>query len=90
MRAKAASRWRISPRRDRIRRLGRERLNVTTDSAMAKALGLTPSSLSLMLSGQTQMTAPNIAMFMASLDAPFDALFAVERIQAPSALAEAA
>lgn len=90
MRAKAASHWRIVPRRDLIRRLGRERLGADTDNILAYKLDLAPSTLSVMLSGHTQMTAPVIAMFISKLGSSFDELFTIERIQPSAALADAA
>jgi hypothetical protein len=89
MRAKAASHWRIVPKRETIRRLGRERLDADTDNILAYKLQLAPSTLSVMLSGQTQMTGPVIALFISTLDSSFDELFAIEQIQ-PAVLADAA
>ncbi len=90
MRAKAASHWRIVPRRETIRRLGRERLGAPTDNILAYKLEVSPSTLSVMLRGHTQMPAPVIALFITTLDSSFDELFAIERIQPPAALADAA
>jgi transcriptional regulator with XRE-family HTH domain len=80
MLAKASSHWRITARRDRIRRLSRERLGLTSDAEFARHIDMSASAVCLLLSGKTQPTAPVIALFVTTLEEPFEGLFAIERV----------
>lgn len=68
-------RRRLRVRRDRLRQLGRQRLGIGTDVALAIALNMDQSNLCNLLSGKTQPSPATILMLLDTFDVTFEDLF---------------
>lgn len=64
-------------RKDNIRRAAREVLGVETDYALAVALDIHPSTLSLLMTAQNQPSEKFIVAALDTLGRPFEELFEV-------------
>jgi transcriptional regulator with XRE-family HTH domain len=83
----------LAIRTEAFRRIGRDRLRVDTDTAIAARLGMDRAALSDLLHGKVQPSGPTIAMILATLRVPFEDVFdvrlAVPRSE-PAPVAQAA
>jgi hypothetical protein len=67
----------LQVRKDALRRAGREVLGVDTDYALAVALDIHPSSLSLLMTGKNQPSEKFIVAALDRLGWPFEELIEV-------------
>lgn len=77
-------------RPDTVRRLAREKLDVTTDVGIAALLGVDRANMSRYLRGHIQPGPTVIAGLMDLLDEPFEVLFEVRTVGLASELPQAA
>ncbi len=78
MRAKKrATRMTLAVRVEDFRRIGRDRLRVTTDGEIADHLGMDRSALSDLLHGKVQPSGPTIANILTAFRVPFEDVFDV-------------
>lgn len=72
---KRGERRRLRVRKERLRQLGRRKFKVTTDGALAAALGIDPKNFSWLINGRMQPSATTITHLLDSLDVEFEDLF---------------
>ncbi len=90
MRAKPrATRLVLAVRTEDFRRIGRDRLHVTTDGEIADRLGMDRSALSDLIHGKVQPSGPTIASILTAFRVPFEDVFDV-RLLVPRTAAEPA
>ena len=79
----------LAIRTEAFRRIGRDRLRVDTDTAIAAHLGMDRAALSDLLHGKVQPSGPTIAMILTTLRVPFEDVFDV-RLLVPCTAPESA
>lgn len=67
-------------RTESFRQIGRDRLGVTTDAAIADRLGMDRAALSDLLHGKVQPSGRTIATILATLRVPFEDVFDVRLV----------
>jgi transcriptional regulator with XRE-family HTH domain len=67
----------LAVRTEAFRRIGRDRLNVATDAAIADRLGMDRAALSDLLHGKVQPSGRTIATILGTFRVPFEDLFDV-------------
>lgn len=77
----------LTVRTENFRRIGRDRLGVRTDTAIAEHLGMDRAALSDLLHGKVQPSGPTIAAVLAAFRVPFEDVFDV-RLVVPRDTAE--
>ena len=77
MRTNQPAARRLRVRKEELRRVGREVLGTTTDYALAVALDIHPSTLSLLMTGHNQPSERFIVAALDRLGRPFEELIEV-------------
>lgn len=70
---------RLNIQKDRVRQLGRDKLGLRSDRAIAARLDMDPADLSHLLAGHRQPSPQIIAALLDMFGEPFDALFEVSK-----------
>lgn len=78
MRTNQPTAQRLRVRQDNVRTVAREKLGVTTDNAIAQAIGIHPSTLSQVLRGRTEPSERFIVAALSTLGGAFEDLFYIE------------